>query len=282
MRRVAYVDEMAAASEFKTGDVVRKTGLRDFVPSPYAGRVLYSNPRTGKVQVQWPWGAMQESPVELIRDASEDFIPPLAMDQHYWSYEGRYHENGKETEKEDKKWRKGLSNKVASGFLQQRKLARIIDRHEERTMPIYRAACKAWHFGLDEVTALRRISAELSEEFNTDAIRLTIANLYELGRRLAIYWKDNSRRYKVTKREKESGELYCPRCAKDKDGQRSILKPRTYRQNKRVWSCSKCGFHISPKDLIASKLLKIATELGKNNSLLSYELERSVRNLMGK
>jgi len=271
---------MAAAGEFNTGDVVRKTGLRDFFPSPYVGRVLYSNSRTGKVQVQWPWGAMQESPVELIRDASEDFTPPLAMDQHYWSYEGCYHEDGKDTQKADDKWRKKLSDKVASRYLHHNKLAQIIEKYEADTLPVYRAACKAWHFGLDEVTALRKISAELANEFGTDAIRLTIANLYELGRRLAIYWKDNSRRYKVTKREKESGDLYCPRCAKDKDGNRSVLKPRTYRQNKRVYSCAKCGFHISPKDLIAKNLLKIAADLGKTDSLLGYELEHSVLNLI--
>lgn len=250
MRRTAFVDEMAAASEFHTGDVVRKTGLRDFFPSPYVGRVLYSNPRTGKVQVQWPWGSMQESPVELIRDATGDFIPPLAMDQHYWTYESCYHEDSKDTQKVNDKWRKKLSSRIADRHLQQHALKRIISRHEEDTMPVYRAACKAWHFGLDEIEAFRRISAELGDNFTTDSIRLTISNLYNFGQRLAIYWKDTSRRYRVTKRERESGQLHCPRCARDKDGNRPILKPRTYRQSKKVYSCSKCGFHISPKDLV--------------------------------
>jgi predicted RNA-binding Zn-ribbon protein involved in translation (DUF1610 family) len=245
MQRTAYVDEMAAASEFHTGDIVRKTGLRDNLHTPYVGEVLFSNPRTGKVQVQWPWGAMQESSVELIRDTSEDFRPPLAMDQQYWSYEGCYHLDGKEVEKVDNKWRKKLSTNIAGTFLRQNMLNSIVSTYERETMPLYRAACKAFHFDLDEVEAFRRISAVLSEDYTTDAIRLTVSNLYKL----AIYWKDTTRRYRVTKSEKADGKLYCPRCAKDENGNRSELKARVYRQGKKVYTCGRCGFHISPKDL---------------------------------
>src|SRR5688572_460220 len=77
MRRIAFVDEVAASAAFSSGDVVRKTSMRDFVLSPYAGRVLYSSPKTGKVMVQWPWGSEQESPHELVKDLSGDYAPPI-------------------------------------------------------------------------------------------------------------------------------------------------------------------------------------------------------------
>jgi len=229
MRREAFVDEMALASEFGTDDVVRKTDLRDFVLSPYVGRVLYSNPRTGKVTVQWPWGVAQESPVELVRDLSGDFSPPMLVDQSYSSYESASWTFNSDTEKANEKWRKSIASS-------------IVKKYELHTMPLWRAACKAWHFKLDEVEAYNKISAALHDEYWDDTIKKTIANLYNLGRHLAIYWKDNTRKYKVTKREKASGRKYCPRC-------KSELKPRIYRQGQKILTCKTCGFAISPEDL---------------------------------
>lgn len=231
MKRTAFVDEMAIASEFHTGDVVRKTGLRDFLLSPYVGRVVYSNTRTGKVTVQWPWGADQESPVELVKDSSGDFIPPMAVNQYYSSYESEYHICTEQKDKEAAKWRKSLASN-------------IIDKFEESTLPVWRAACKAWHHGLDQVDAFRRLSSAFSEKYGTDTVRRTVSNLYGLGERLAIYYgRDKKRGYKVTNKEKASGKFSCPRC-------RSNLQQRTYRQGKKVYLCRQCGFTISPKDLI--------------------------------
>jgi ribosomal protein L37AE/L43A len=226
----AFVDEMAIAGEFCTGDVVRKTGLRDFLLSPYVGRVVYSNTRTGKVTVQWPWGAEQESPVELVKDSSGDFVPPLLTNQYYSSYESEYHICSEQKDKEADKWRKTLAS-------------RIVDKYETLTMPIWRAACKAWHNNISQIDAFYKLSNIFAEKFGTDTVRRTVSNLYGSGERLAIYYKDNKRRYRVTNKEKSSGRLMCPRC-------KSYLKPRTYRQGKRVFLCKQCGFTISPKDLI--------------------------------
>ncbi len=238
---VSFVDEKLLATDFGTGDVVRKSGTRDFVLSPYAGRVLYSNTDTGKVQVQWPWGVELESPSELIRQAGEPITIPTSIDQSYSTWESERFKDGKEVEKADNKWRKSLASKV-------------FDSYEQKTLPLYRAACEAWHLGMPEVETFVRMSSAFSADFSTDAIRLTVSNLYESGRRLAIYWKDKKRRYKTTQQEKDSKNLSCPRC-------KSFLRPRVYRQGRRLLNCKQCGFCIAPKDLILRRDHPICDQL---------------------
>lgn len=208
--RTAFVDEQAIARGFSPGDLVRKTGTGDFLLSPYVGRVLYANPRTGTVQVQWPWGDGQEAPSELVKDLS-GLATSAAVDTSY-------------------------------STLEKTRYARIAAAYESRTLPLWRAACEAWHCEMPEVTAYVRMSGVFGQEFGQDAVRLTVANLYECSRRLAIYWNGGKRKYKVTKKEVDSGKLSCPRC-------RDLLRPRTYRAGQRVLMCTKCGFSIHPKDL---------------------------------
>ncbi len=229
MHRTAFVDDQLIARDFNTGDVVRKAGIRDFVLTPYVGRVLYSNTDTGKVEVQWPWGAEIETASELIRDAS-NYYPPTGADQSYSTWEQSRNVNSPAVVKADEKWRKSLA-------------ARVVHRYEERTIPLWRAACEAWHCGMPEVDAFVGMASAFGQEYGDDAVRITVANLYELGRRLAIYWKDQKRRYKVTQQEKASGKVSCPRC-------KGVMKPRTYRQGRRVMLCKTCGFTIHPKDLV--------------------------------
>ncbi len=235
LSRTAFVDDVAAAKDFTSGDVVRKTDFRSFFPSPYAGRVVFVDYRNGTVQVQWPWGSEQEYPTELIRDISGTVAPPVSLDQTYSSWSQTRFENDVLALKADAKWRKSLT-------------ASVVARYEASTAPIWRLACKLHHAGLDEIAAYMSISSELSEKFGDDAVRLTVANLYDAGSsippRLALYWKDKGRRYKVTQREKSIGKIRCPRCGAEG------MKPRTYRANKKVLTCTPCGFSISPKDLI--------------------------------
>lgn len=226
--RKSFVDDKLVAKQFNTDEVVRKPGLHGNLISPYTGRVLYSNTDTGVISVQWPWGVEQEWASELIHDVSGDFTPPL-YDQSYSTWEKSRNVNSKPVVDADKKWR----DSVASN---------IVHKYEQKTLPVYRAACKAMHYGLDEVSAFMRISAALEDIYGSDAIRRTVANLYGEGKRLAIYWKDPKRRYRVTQKEKTSGKLYCPRC-------KGPLKPRVYRQGNRVLACKSCGFAIHPSDL---------------------------------
>jgi ribosomal protein L37AE/L43A len=243
-QRQAFVDERLIAREFATGDVVRKTGLRDLLLSPYVGRVLYSNPETGKVAIQWPWGEEQDNPSELVRDVSGDYIPPLLANQEYSTWESARHTHTELSNIEDKFFRQSIAaQKVARRFLQKSMVARVVERYEEKTKPIWRAACKAWYNGLDEFVAFQKLAATHSEEFGEDTVRLTVANLYELGRRVALYWKDNKRKYRVTQKEKSSGQMFCPRC-------KNPLKPRVFRQGQRMLNCRACGFSIHPKDLV--------------------------------
>jgi predicted RNA-binding Zn-ribbon protein involved in translation (DUF1610 family) len=235
MLRVAFVDNVQAAKDFASGDVVRKTDFGGFFPSPYAGRVDYVDYRNGTVQVQWPWGNEQEQPTELIRDASGDFKPPVLLDQGYSTWVRSRFLDDANVQKEDTKWRKALASKVAL-------------QYEEETKPLWRAACQAHHDRIDEISAFKRLSSLFEDRFSNDAIKLTIANLYETGRNvpshLALYWKDRGRQYKVTQREKNVGKFKCPACGGWN------VRPRTYRQNKKVLNCRDCGFSISPKDLL--------------------------------
>jgi len=227
--RVSFVDDQLIAREFKSGDVVRKAGIRDFVLSPYVGRVIYSSPDSGKVHVQWPWGAEESPASELIIDLSGNFQPPLQTDQSYSTHEMSRNINTPEVVKEDAKWRKSLSST-------------IVEKYEEYTLPLWRAACEAWHCEMPEIETFTKMSATFAPQYGHEAVRLTVANLYELGRRLALYWKDNKRKYRTTQKEKQTGALTCPRC-------KGILKPRVFSHGKRVLSCKGCGFSISPLDV---------------------------------
>lgn len=226
-RRLAFVDDQQAARDFASGDTVRKINYRGYFLSPYAGRVVYSNPRTGTVMVQWPWGVEQESPTNLALDTSGDISAPRSLNQWYSTWEGVNNINDPDTIKAEKKWRSSLASSIVKSF-------------EEKTLPVWRQACRAWHQNLDEITAFKRLSSIFSEDFGSDTIRLTVSNLY----RNAIYWRNNKRQYRVTKKEQETGKLKCPRCSG------MNMKSRVYRQGKRVMMCDDCGFSISPKDLI--------------------------------
>jgi hypothetical protein len=232
--RLAFVDDQLLAREFHSGDIVRKAGYRDFVLSPYVGRVIYSSPDTGKVHVQWPWGEEEISPTELVKDASESFMPPMQADQMYTTHEMSRNIDSPEVVKADDKWRKSLT---ASSLA-----SRIVDQYEQYTLPLWRAACEAWHCEIPEIEAFQRMAKVFGSEYGQEAVRITVANLYELGRRLALYWKDPKRRYKTTQREKQTGKLSCPRC-------HGVLKPRVYRHGGRVMLCKGCGFAIHPRDI---------------------------------
>lgn len=246
---------MQAAKDFATGDVVRRMGYREMLPGPFAGRVIYSNPHTGKVHVQWPWGDEEEPATELVRDLSGEVAVNGALNSLYPTWESSRLINDGSTAKNDKKWFDGLLKKdekwrkqVASvGHDRLFRLARIIRAYEMRTRPVWATACKAWNDGLDEIAAFRHVAGIHATKFGLDAVRLTVSNLYGLAAnpdpRFALYWKDGGRKYKVTKREKDVGALNCPRC-------RGSLKPRAYRHQKKVLQCRGCGFTISPKDLV--------------------------------
>ncbi len=230
MFRTAFVDDQLIAREFKSGDIVRKAGYRDFVLSPYVGRVLYSSPDSGKVHVQWPWGAEEIPASELVIDRSESFQPPLQVDQSYSTHEMSRNIDSPEVVAADDKWRKSLAS-------------RIVDGYERYTLPLWRAACESWHCEMPEIEAFQKMSSVFGPRYGTDAVRLTVANLYEHGRQLSLYWKDPKRRYKTTQTEKKTGQFRCPRC---KGG----LKPRVFTHGGRVLCCRGCGFAINPRDIV--------------------------------
>jgi predicted RNA-binding Zn-ribbon protein involved in translation (DUF1610 family) len=224
---MAFVDERALARNFKTGDVVQKASLRDLLPAPYYGRVLFANAETGVVTVQWPWGAEQEYPSTLNPVLAKDVKNILDLNQWYSNWDAAKH--GMYGDEPDPGY-SALSARVASLY-------------EQKTLPMWRVACKLMHYGFDEIEAFKVVSKEFSDEFGPDAVRRTVANLYEASRRMAVYWNDPKRKYRVTRRERETGVFTCPRC-------KGTLRPRTFRQNQKVLSCRACGFTIHPEDLV--------------------------------
>src|SRR3989304_593812 len=190
MYRVAFIDNQLLALDFHSGDAVQRGGLHDFFLTPYVGRVLYSNPATGRVTVQWPWGAEQESPAELVKLNNEliQYFPP-SIDQSYSSLDQAKNTDDKDTLKSDAKWRKSLAS-------------RAVVRFEEEAKPVWREACRLWHQNTDEIEAFQRLSSKFGDRFSHDVVRLTISNLYNMGKRFAIYWRDKNRQYRVTKKEK--------------------------------------------------------------------------------
>ncbi len=229
MLKKAFTDDQLYAREFNSGDIVRKAGLHGNLLSPFSGRVIYSSPDIGRVSVQWPWGVEQETASELIHDGTTPGRPSQ-MDQSYHTWESSRNINSPNVVEADAKWRKTLASSIVS-------------KYETKTLPLYRAACEAWYCGMGEVDTYVKMASVFGPEFGTDAIRITISNVYEAGRRLAIYWKNNKRKYRVTQRELKTGVLQCPRC-------KNSLKPRVYRQGNRVFQCKTCGFTIHPKDCI--------------------------------
>lgn len=230
MNRYSFVDDKMYSQEFSSGDVVRRTNIRDFVITPYVGRVLYSNTNTGVVMVQWPWGAVVEPPTELVKVGSNDFLPPLKLDSSYSTYEKSLYSSDPEKTKSDEKWRKSIASS-------------IVTEYEVQTRPVYVAACKAFHDSVPEIEAVMRVASEYAEEFGFDTVRRTVGNLYGLGRRVALYWANSQRKYQTSRSEKMSGKMKCPRCS-------SKLSNRVYRANKSIMQCRGCGFSIHKRDII--------------------------------
>ncbi len=228
--RFSFVDDQKAARGFSTDDIVKKPGNRGIWVSPYSGVVVFSNTKTGVVQVQWPWGVENEQASELINLGKDAALSSLYKEQYdtgYSTYERGVHSDSKEDLKKDEEYRKSISS--------------IINKFEDKTYPVYLAACKAMHDGLDPISAFTRLS-KFSQYYGSNAVITTISNLYNKAERIAIYWKDSKRRYRTTRKEKSSGKYSCPRC-------REMLKPRVYRQGRSVLLCKNCGFTIHPKDL---------------------------------
>ena len=112
-KKFSFIDENGVARDFVTGDLVRKITNKDNLLTPFLGKVLFSNPSTGRVHVQWPWGDEQESAVELIRDHGVSFLP-TDLNQSYDTWESSRYTDGEKIEKENSKWVKTLSSVIVS------------------------------------------------------------------------------------------------------------------------------------------------------------------------
>jgi len=223
--RVAFVDDQLSARQFHTNDVVRKPGVRGIFISPYVGKVLWANVSTGKIMVQWPWGSALEDPTELIIDRTSDFEAP-SYDQSYSSYEGAVNIDSSEDPKA--KSRQSTSDILAMKWDLARERAKV-------------SVHRAMDDGLTKSQIVNLVSSAfpLIGKVNVSTI---VDDEFRYGRRLAIYWRDKKRLYRVTQKERASGVMGCPRC-------KGALKRRVYREAKRIWMCRTCGFSIHPEDL---------------------------------
>lgn len=193
--RVAFVDDRLYAREFRTNDCVRKTGLRDFVLTPYAGRVLYSNPDTGVVVVQWPWGAENNTPTELVPDKSGDFGLPQ-LDQSYKTWESSRYTSSSNTEG-DVKWRKSLAAEIQHDF-------------REMTKPLYVDVSKLLYKNVPQAEAPRHLTRHESR-YGSYVINQAVNDVYGEAHRIAMKYTKSTNKYEATMAEKQHG-LDCPRC----------------------------------------------------------------------
>ena len=217
MERTAYVDNRLLARQFKSGDVVRKTDLIDTFAIPYVGRVIYSNPLTGHVMVQWPWGAEQATPADLLKDTSNDIEAPLFFDD-YSSYDKAMIMNVP------------MAQKIAS------KYNKCISR-------CYSCTCKAIHYGAgpdESVKVFERLAAGLDEE-----VKSVLFNRLFNKSRLALYYKSSPRKYQMTRGEEMRKNASCPKC-------KSVMRPAKVSKNAHVFRCSnvECKFMIHPEDVL--------------------------------
>jgi hypothetical protein len=213
--RLSFTDEPLLARGFKKGDVVRK--IHPFFPglSPYVGRVLASNSKTGTVWVQWAWGPEQESPSELVKksDTGFDTPPGEEVSQLYSSWETR---NASE---------------------------RIILSHKKNLSVLLPSIFLGFHRGSTKGRISSVVFEKFSDSFTRESVQEAVDDVFSLSHKIAIYWKDSKRKYKVTKREINSKRVICPRC-------KGLLKPRSYTHQNKLLSCKNCGFAIHPGDLI--------------------------------
>lgn len=216
--RYAFVDDRLYAKEFRTNDCVRKTGLRDFVLTPYAGRVLYSNPDTGVVVVQWPWGAENNTPTELVHDKSGDWGLPM-LDQSYKTWESERYSGTEVSSQADSRWRKSLAATVHNDYLRSVK-------------PLYVACSRLVYDSISETQAPHYLSNYRSR-YGSTVINEVVKDVYSEAKRIAIKYTKSTNKYSVTAEEMEAG-LSCPRCSTSMGGQGQIKKV--------MIQCPACGF----------------------------------------
>lgn len=217
MDRTAYVDNRYLAKQFKTGDVVRKTDLIDTFASAYVGRVIYSNPLTGVITIQWPWGAEQATPADIIKDQSNDIEAPLYFDD-YSSYD--------------------KSSMMHTSIAQ-----RVAAKYASCAKTCYSCTCKAIHYGASKEVALEvfnRLSASLAAE-----TRDILYNRIFTDKRVALYYKSSPRKYQMSKGEEKRRTAACPKC-------KSVMRPAKISKNAHVFRCSnsECKFMIHPEDVL--------------------------------
>lgn len=233
MRRVAFVDDQLLCRDFRTDDVVRKSSLRDYVLTPYSGRVLFSNPRTGKVAVQWPWGVESESPSELVKELAQHFAP-TSVDTSYGTYEKYLHTKNENTKKVNQEFRKSLASSIVKD---------LRDEFETQNKLVFHAACRALHDGMTEPQAKKYLIQKFASSHGFDAVQSIAGDVYAQGYRLAIYWREQNRRYQATKSERNTKRFSCPKC-------HDIMKPLRYRFRQSIQQCPVCGFSIHNDDII--------------------------------
>lgn len=217
MNRTAYIDNQYLARQFSTGDTVRKTDLIDTFALPYVGRVIYSNPSTGHVMVQWPWGAEQSTAVELIKDTSGDVEAPVYFDD-YCTYEKAVH----------------ISTPIAK---------RVAARYAACAQKCHSCTCKAIHYGAGKEEALRVFNhlASVLDSKTANAIHRRIFGTD----RVALYYKSSPRKYQMSKREEESRYPLCPKC-------KCTMRPAKVSKVIHVYRCTgpECRFMIHPEDVV--------------------------------
>lgn len=80
----------------------------------------------------------------------------------------------------------------------------------------------------------------------------TVTGRVAMTRRVALYWADKNRQYRMNKNEIGSGKAYCPKC-----GVEHVLRPTNYKMRdgvrERLLGCGNCLFLVKELDILNSK-----------------------------
>lgn len=80
-----------------------------------------------------------------------------------------------------------------------------------------------------------------------------IHNKKAMIERVAMYWNGRGRTYRLTKGEKDGGDVICPKC-------RSHMTDKKFTRSERMYCCDDCGFMVPTGKVVKEKIIETEPE----------------------
>ena len=71
--------------------------------------------------------------------------------------------------------------------------------------------------------------------------------------RVAMYWNGRGRTYRLTKGEKDRGDISCPKC-------RDNMIDKKFTRSERMYCCENCGFMVPAGKVVKEKIVETEPE----------------------